>query len=682
MGTPSDSGPVPEVVHYANGVVKMRGAHLDGEMHGPWEWFRTDGTVMRTGRSIGAGRPAWRTFDRAGRLGRHGSMVTVTARPAGRAGGARRLGPMSDFPSRAEAFLAEFFRLNPTFATAIGEHAYDDRWPDLSAAGRAERAAFTERWLAEFGAMTDLAPDEAIDRDLLIGELEAERFAETELREDAWDPLEWVYLIGGGLFTLNAREFAPLADRLASTAGRLERLPALLEAARETLVGHAGRPVGRFQTETALKQLPGIGELIDDALATARAAAAEDATATDPAAASIQPRLTAAADTARAAVAAFETHLRDVVLPASDGEGRLGAALFAAKMRHTMRSETLTPERILAGAEREYTVVRAEMVRLARDLWPTWRSGEPVPAEEDALVRGVLDAVALEHPAAADLLDFCREENARIEEFCAERDLIGLADEPLEIQWTPVFLRASGGAMLTSPGPLDKGQKAFFAITPMPDDWTDEQRESNLREDNDRMLRLLTIHEAVPGHYLQGVYANRCPSLVRAVFRSGLFAEGWAVYVTQVMMDVGYGADDPALMLTHWKFYLRSITNAIIDAKIHTAGMTGDEAVELMVQGGFQEEAEARAKFDRARLSSTQLSTYFAGSLEMWSIEQEVRRRAAVRSGDPRGVEAVPEPRVVGGFGETPGFTYRPHLESVLAHGAPPTSLLRRILLG
>ena len=162
--------------------------------------------------------------------------------------------------------------------------------------------------------------------------------------------------------------------------------------------------------------------------------------------------------------------------------------------------------------------------------------------------------------------------------------------------------------MLDSPGPLDKGQKAFFSITPIPDDWTAEQAESYLREDNDRMLRLLTIHEAVPGHYLQGVYANRCPSIARTIFGSGVFAEGWAVYVTQVMIDVGYGADDPALLLTHWKFYLRAVTNAIIDVGIHTAGMTEDEAVSLMVDGGFQEEAEARAKYDRARLSSTQLS--------------------------------------------------------------------------
>jgi uncharacterized protein (DUF885 family) len=164
------------------------------------------------------------------------------------------------------------------------------------------------------------------------------------------------------------------------------------------------------------------------------------------------------------------------------------------------------------------------------------------------------------------------------------------------------------------------------------------------------------------------------------VFWSGLFAEGWAVYVTQVMMDLGYAAEDPGVLLNHWKYYLRAIVNAIIDARIHTAGMTEEEAVGLMVEGAFQEEAEARAKYNRARLSSTQLSTYFTGSLEFWEIEQEARRRAAVAVG--AGGAAVPAPRVVGGLGETPGFDYRAHLEACISHGSPPTSLLRRILLG
>ncbi|HKG57967.1 MAG TPA: DUF885 domain-containing protein [Candidatus Limnocylindrales bacterium] len=583
---------------------------------------------------------------------------------------------MSAFTDRVDAFLAEFFRLNPLHATAAGLHDHDGRWPDLTRKGREERLAFVDRWATELGALdaASLSSDERIDRDLLRLELDAQRFGDTELREEAWNPLEWVYILGGGIFPLLAREFAPLPVRLTSIAERLEGVPALLAAARENLVGAAGRPVARFHTETALKQLSGIAELADDAVT-----AADDASS-DVAVAGVADRVRAAAATAKEALSDFEAHLRDVVLPASEGEGRIGGELFAAKMRHTIRDEELAPDRVLAAAEREYVAVRGEMIRLARELWPRWGGGASMPDDEGHVVRSVLDAIAAEHPPAPELLDFCRAELERIEAFCRERSVIGLSDEPLDIRWTPVFLRAFGGAMLDSPGPLDKGQKSFFAITPIPEDWTPEQAESYLREDNARMLRLLTIHEAVPGHYLQGAYANRCESISRAVFWSGVFAEGWAVYVTQVMMDLGYGADDPGLMLTHWKFYLRAVTNAIIDVRIHTAGMTEGEAVSLMVDGGFQEEAEARNKYNRARLSSVQLSTYFVGSLAFWEIEQDARRRAARTTADAR-EDAVPAPRVVGGFGDTPGFDYRAHLEACISHGSPPMSLLRRILL-
>jgi uncharacterized protein (DUF885 family) len=588
------------------------------------------------------------------------------------------------FADSVASFFDEYFRLDPATASAIGDHRFDDRWPDMTDAGRAERLAFCARWTTELRAIdpTGLIPDDAADRDVLLAELDAARFRETELLEERWDPLSWVYLLGGGLFPLLVREFAPLAVRLASVAGRLEGMPSLLDAAREQLVGIAGRPVSRLHAETALRQLAGIGDLADEAVA------AGDAARDDPAMARLQPRLRTAAGRAKDALDAFANHLRDVVIPAAGGEGRLGADLFARKLRHTLKID-LDATQVLERAEREYRAVRAEMVRIAGDIWPAWVADRPLPtattaggetAAESETVRAVLDAIAVEHPRSGDLLDHCRAEVERIEAFCREHDVVGLADEPLQIIWTPVFLRAFGGAMLDSPGPLDKGEKAFFCITPVPEDWSPEQVESHLREDNDRMLRVLTIHEAVPGHYLQGVYANRCASLPRTVLWSGVFAEGWAVYVTQVMMDLGYGAGDPALMLVHWKFYLRAAINAIIDARIHMAGMTEDEALSLMVDGGFQEEAEARNKWNRARLSSTQLSTYFVGSLEFWEIEREARLRAALASGDPRGASAVPEPRVVGGFGQTPGFRYRQHLEAVMSHGSPPTPVLRRLL--
>jgi uncharacterized protein (DUF885 family) len=591
---------------------------------------------------------------------------------------------VSTFTDRVTTFFDEFFLLDPITATATGEHRYDDRWPDMTLEGRTLLVAFAERWIAELKATdaSTVSRDELADRDVLLLELESLRFRELELGEERWDPYSWIYLLGSGIFPLLSREFAPLAERLTSVAARLERMPALLDAARGLLVGFQGRPVARLHAETALKQLSGIGDLADEAVAAGEAVPDDDAVAT------IRPRLRAAADTAKQALEAFETHLRDVVVPAAEGEGRLGRDLFTAKLRHTLRSD-LTPDQVLERAEREYGAVRAEMIRLGRDLWSTWVPDRPVPtaaaagsqaAADTETVRTVLDSIARDHQRPEALLDYCQTELGRIEAFCRDHDVVGLADEPLQIMWTPVFLRAFGGAMLDSPGPLDRNEKSFFCITPIPEDWTAEQAESYLREDNDRMLRVLTIHEAVPGHYLQGVYANRSTSLPRTILWSGVFAEGWAVYVTQAMMDLGYGADDPALMLIHWKFYLRACTNAIIDVKIHAGSMTEDEAVELMVEGGFQEEAEARNKWNRARLSSTQLSTYFVGSVEFWEIEREARRRAAIASGDPRGTAAVSEPAVVGGFGDTPGFVYRDHLESVMSHGSPPMPILRRLL--
>jgi uncharacterized protein (DUF885 family) len=592
---------------------------------------------------------------------------------------------MTDFAVRVDAFLDEFFRLHPVAATAIGNHDHDGEWGELGEPGRRTRLAFIDRWASELAAMAPetLSTDDRIDRQILLSELAAYKFDETELREDAWDPLGYVYLIGGGLFPLLARDFAPLAVRLASAAGRLEGVPAVLAAARTELGSLPGRPASRLHAEMAARQLAGIASLAGDAVAQAEAAARGDGAVTP-----LLPRLRAAAAAATSAIGEFGTYLENDLLPRSSGEGRLGADLFARKLRHTFRTD-IAADQIMARADLEYPAVRAEMIRIARDIWDQWRPGEPLPTAasegsretaDQKTVAQVIEAIGRDHHQAAELVEYCREAYRGIVDFIRQRDLIAVPDEPLEIDWTPPFLREFAGAMLDSPGPLDKGQKTFYFVTPPPADWGPEQIESYLAEENDRQIDLTTIHEGSPGHYLQLVYSNRCPSKVRAVFGSGVFIEGWAVYVTQVMMDAGFKGDDPALMLIHWKFYLRAIINAMIDAGIHAGSMTREEALDLMVRGGFQEESEAVKKWDRARLTSTQLSTYFVGSMGMWDLERDVRVRAAVAAGAGEG--AVPVPRVVGGFGPTPGFSYKTHLESVIAHGSPPMPLIRKILLG
>ena len=585
---------------------------------------------------------------------------------------------MPAFEPVVQRFLEELFVLQPDLATRVGDHRFDDRWPDFSEAGRQARLAFIDRWEAELGSLAedDLDGAERIDRDLILGELGEFRFNEEVLREETWNPLVWVYVLGGGIHPLLAREYAPLSVRLASVAGRLEGIPPVIAAARIIMGSHPDRPVATLMADVAAKRIGGVAALADEAVQTGEAAAATG----DVEVAAVLPRLRAAADAARAALVTIGRHLADEVAPHSVGSPLLGRELFTAKLRHTLRDPAITPEAMLASAEREFAAVRGEMVRIATEIWPAWVPGEPVPADDAVLVRRVLDRTAEEHPAADELVAWSKAELARVEVFCREHDVIGLTDEPLVIDWTPEFLRSFGGAMLDSPGPLDQGQKTFFSITPVPDDWPAEQQESYLREMNTRQMQLLVIHEAVPGHYLQGAYANRGSSLARRVFPSGVFAEGWAVYVTQVMLDRGYCADDNALWLNHWKFYLRSVANTILDVRIHTQGMTSDEAIDFMVDGAFQERGEAIAKDERARLSSTQLSTYFAGSLGMWDLEHELRRRAAVAAG--ASPDAVPEPRVVGGYPATPGFDERAHLESVISHGAPPFPILRRILLG
>ena len=263
-----------------------------------------------------------------------------------------------------------------------------------------------------------------------------------------------------------------------------------------------------------------------------------------------------------------------------------------------------------------------------------------------------------------------RRGRAASRQFCREQGIIGLTDEPLSIIWTPVFMRAYGRAFLDSPGPLDKGLQSHFFITPPDDDATPESIESYMREDNDRMLRLLCIHEGVPGHYLQLAWSNRSPSLIRTIFSDGMFAEGWACYVEQVLMDLGYGADDPALLLTHWKFELRAITNAILDVETHTRGMTEEAAIDLMVRQAFQEEDEARAKWLRARLTSTQLSTYYVGTprCSTWRSRRASGRpwRLVARPRD------VPPQRVWAASATRPASTTGPTSSRSSRHGTPP----------
>jgi len=583
----------------------------------------------------------------------------------------------------ASGLIARFAALHPVAATALGVHDHDGRWGAEGAKGDTAILAWVdeERTRLERLDAAALSSDDQVDRDLALATLAEIRFERLEVRPAAWDALHAISVVGSGLFPLIARTFGTRETRARDLLARLRGVGPYLDSAFDALVGvpalhvpaddgaprpnggeppHGeielpARPISRLHLETAIAQAPGVGELA--ALAVAE----------------YGEELRAAAEAATAAAERYATRLRDEVLPRSSGEGRFGAPLYDRAIRHTLFGSH-DRAAIAAASTREFDAVRARMVEIARRAAPQWLGDGATAAISGAgtdgghaLVAAVLDAIGADHATPATLLERCREETARCEAFVRRTGLVALPSEPLEIVWTPRFLRAYGGAFLDAPGPLDRGEKSFFYVTPPADDATPEQVESMLREDNNRMLALLAIHEAIPGHYLQLAAANQSDRPLRAAFGSGVFAEGWAVYVTQVMLDEGFGDGDDALELVHWKFYLRCIANAMLDLGIHAEGRDEAWAMELMVGRTWQEESEARAKYLRARLTATQLPTYFVGSMGCWELEDRARGVSAS--------SALPGNRAT-----TPGFSRPAHLKAMLSHGTPPIPLLARLI--
>lgn len=513
-------------------------------------------------------------------------------------------GPSADeiFEGLANRYVDGMLSLDPEAATAYGDHRFDDRLTDRSEDGALARRDLAVAYLDSLSRVKDSKLNEGnrIDLAILRNHLESVVLAVDEIGAHRWNPM--AHNPGGALYGLVARDFAPLRERLLNLKARLEAVPAALAVAKTILDNPP-----RVYTETAIGQARGTVSLILDDL---------------------QPFLDEEPDLrgefvgprARA-IAALEDYavwLEEDLLPRSNGEFRLGRDLFARKLRLTLESD-LSLDEIRESAWRDLETTRKQMYALALPLYRRFHPERADAAEtpEDEVVRAVLDRLADDHPEADTIVEQAREDLAECTAFVAEHDLLTRPDDPVEIIVMPEFQRGVAIAYCDAPGPLAHNEKTFFSIAPPPSDWSDARKTSYFREYNDHMLVDLTIHEAMPGHYLQLAHANAYAAAtpVRALFGSGVFVEGWATYAEQLMAEFGFGG--PELELQQLKMKLRLLINAIIDQEIHCNDMTEAEAMALMVDKGFQEEGEAAGKWRRAQMSSTQLSTYYVGNLEI-----------------------------------------------------------------
>jgi uncharacterized protein (DUF885 family) len=533
---------------------------------------------------------------------------------------------------------------NPVRATELGDHRHDGELPAIDANARKTRVAMDNQLLQALGQIdrSRLTPDNQIDYALLKNAVEYDLWDLETLQTWAWNPQVYNSTASNGLYLLIARDFAPWPQRFEAIVSRMEKLPAFLAEERRQL---DPKRVPKIYAETVAKQNAGIMEIVDAALLPEVERTGVPRTRFDAALANL-----------KAAVAEHQKWLDEVLVPNARGDFRLGPALYDRKMKFELMSSMARPE-LKAKAQAAFAETRAEMERLARTF------SECAKGTQQRAIECALGKSYAKRATRGTLEQAARQTLAQATEFVREKGFVTMPSAPVQVVPMPVFNQGNSVAYDDPPGPLEKDQPNFYTISPIPKDWTDAQAASFLTEYNLYMLHDLSIHEAMPGHYLQLDHANMNDDPLRGVLQSGPFIEGWAVYGEALMAEQGYLGGDATedgklFKLTMLKMRLRSITNTLLDIGIQTEGMTREQAMELMTKGAFQQEREAAGKWLRAQLSSVQLLSYFTGFEEHSALREEAKQR----------------------WGKD--FTLRRYNDEVLAHGSPPVKYVRALMFG
>ena len=513
------------------------------------------------------------------------------------------------FETVVHDFYEHYLATHPEEATQLGDHRFDRRSGDASAAGIAADRKLYRKTLDILQAIpaTSLPPDHAVDREILENDLRARLYDIEVLKAYTWAVTD--YSATEGVYVLLARDFAPMKVRLAAAKLRLEAIPKLVAAAKQNLQ----RPPRVF-TETAILQNKGAISFVESDL--------DDFVKQAP---EMKAALAPARARAAAALKDYGTWLEHDLLPRSDGDFRFGKEHFDQRLKFALDSD-LSADEILRRAEADLLVTQKQMEDTALPLYKRWFPGKPTDGVDGhVIVRAVLDKIADTHPNNDTIVGEARDDLEKATAFVREHRLVTVPDKPIRVIVMPEFQRGASTAFCDWAGPLDKNGVTFYAISPTPADWSPARVESQYREDNSAELRDITAHEAMPGHYLQGAHASnvKMPTLVRAMTGSGTFIEGWAVYAEQFMAEAGWGGDETRM--EQLKIRLRVAINAILDQKIHAGHMTEDEARHLMMDTGYQEEGEAAGKWRRAEMSAGQLSTYFVGVQEQIALAHDLQ---------------------------------------------------------
>ena len=516
------------------------------------------------------------------------------------------------FKAYEDQFIEQLWKENPKWATQVGFHQYDSLLTIPDAKARTLRLEFSKRHLDSLKGfdLNELNLSQQTDYHLIQNYLESNIWSIEEERSYEWNPSS--YNVSGLIAFMLAENYAPLATRLEAVHQRLVKIPAYYEAAKKQVKNPA-----LVLTDLAIQQnLGGLSVFehdLRDSLKSSNLSAAE------------QSAIQKASDQAVVAIKGFIQFLKTNPNPAPRSF-RLGQELYEAKFKFDIQSGS-TAAQIYDAAIARKSYLHGEMYKISKDLWPKYFGSTLPPRDSLLLIRKMIDTLSVNHVEAAEFQTAIEAQIPKLVAFVKEKDLLYIDDsKPLVVRKEPAYMAGVAGASISAPGPYDKGGNTYYNVGSLAG-WSKEASESYLREYNHYILQILNIHEAIPGHYTQLVYANQSPSLIKSILGNGAMIEGWAVYTEQMMLENGYGDNAPEMWLMWYKWHLRTVCNAILDYSVHVKNWSEQDAMHLLVDEAFQQQAEAAGKWKRVSVSSVQLTSYFTGYKEIYDLREAVKQQ-------------------------------------------------------
>ncbi|OKS87738.1 DUF885 domain-containing protein [Mucilaginibacter polytrichastri] len=516
------------------------------------------------------------------------------------------------FGAYEERFLDGLWKINPDLATQVGYHKYDSILIIPNADSRQKQLTFTRKTLDSLGNfdLNSLTDNGKIDYHLMENQMQYTQWGLQQEKAYEWDPSAY-NVIGTFAFILNEK-YEPLDKRLRNFYMKMLNIPVYYKEAEKQLKN----PVAEL-TALAIDQHTGGVSVFESDFADSL----KKTTIPQPEKQKMLDRAKLSADAIKGYAAWLKGMKND-----HPRSFRLGKELYQDKFKYEVQSAS-TPQQIYNAAIERKKYLHKEMAKYSKQLWPKYFGKAAMPTDTLELIGKMIDTLSAKHVQPDEFQSAISAQIPKLTAFVKSKDLLYIdPSKPLVVRKEPAYMAGVAGASVTSPGPYDKTGNTYFNVGSL-SGWPAAKAESYLREYNQYILQILCIHEAIPGHYTQLVYANKSPSLIKSILGNGAMIEGWAVYTEQMMLENGYGNNEPEMWLMWYKWNLRSVCNTIVDYSVHTGTMTKEQVVKMLTHEAFQQQAEADNKWKRVSVTSVQLTSYYSGYKEIIDLREAYKKK-------------------------------------------------------